>query len=241
MGTSRSTRALASQADVRGRIRTLIVERGLGPGDLLPTEPELMATLGVSRNSLREAIKGLQAVGIVDVRHGYGTYVGAGDLQSLEDGLSFRLAVSLDRDLRDVRELLQVRRALEVGLAREVTAYWSTHPMDPLSDVVAEMEAAAASGQYFPDEDWRFHAALYAPLDNRLILELLRVFWRTFHEIDPRLPGPRYTPSDAAGWHRRICDALAAGDPDAAAVAMADHFSGISVRLATADGAEPAG
>ncbi|TDE94907.1 FadR family transcriptional regulator [Occultella glacieicola] len=227
-------RALASQAVTRTRIRDLIVERRLKAGDPLPTEPELMAELGVSRNSLREAIKALQAVGIIDVRHGYGTFVGSAGLNSLEEGLGFRLTLSASGDLQDVRELLQLRRALEVGLAREVTEYWSHGSREPLEAVVAEMEAAAAQGRYFPDEDWRFHAAMYTPLHNGLILDLLRVFWNTFQQVDDRLPGPRYTPADAASWHREICDALASGDPEWVARSLVEHFDGISVRLAAA-------
>ena len=228
-------RALASQAVTRARIRDLIVERSLKVGDPLPTEPELMAELGVSRNSLREAIKAMQAVGIIDVRHGYGTFVGSAGLKSLEEGLGFRLTLSASGDLVDVRELLQLRRALEVGLARKVTAYWSQGSRLPLEAVVTEMDTVAAEGRYFPEEDWRFHATMYEPLNNGLILDLLRVFWRTLQHVDDKLPGPRHSPSDAVSWHREICDALASGEPERVAQSLVDHFDGISVRLAAAE------
>jgi DNA-binding FadR family transcriptional regulator len=63
-------------AALEERIIELVHERGLVPGAAMPTEPQLMKLLGASRNSVREAIRALQALGIVDIRHGYGTFVG---------------------------------------------------------------------------------------------------------------------------------------------------------------------
>src|SRR5690554_3018227 len=84
----------ARRSDARARLRaltnditTLILERGLLPGDPLPTEQELMAELGVGRNSLREAIKVLQALGIIDTRHGFGMFVAEENLNALHDSL----------------------------------------------------------------------------------------------------------------------------------------------------------
>ena len=68
----------------------LILDRRLRAGAPLPTEAELMEDLGVSRNSVREALKALQALDIVEIRHGYGTYVGQASLTPLIDGLTFR-------------------------------------------------------------------------------------------------------------------------------------------------------
>nr|WP_272954641.1 FCD domain-containing protein [Kribbella sandramycini] len=132
-------------------------------------------------------------------------------------------------DLRDVQNVLEVRQALEVGLAEDVVAHFATHDADVLEELVQRMEAKAAAGEYFPDEDWAFHQALYEPLGNALVIDLLSVFWRTFAEVDARLPGARYTPADAAAWHRDLLDKLA--DPDAFARSMRRHFNGIHSRL----------
>src|SRR5690606_38782135 len=102
-------RERSNQERLREEIKQLILERGLQPGDLLPTESELMGLLGASRNALREAIKALQALGYVDIRHGHGTFVGALPLTPLQDFLSFRMRQSATEDLREVRNLLQLR------------------------------------------------------------------------------------------------------------------------------------
>jgi DNA-binding FadR family transcriptional regulator len=212
-------------------MKSFILERGLKAGDPLPNEQELMVQLGVGRHPLREAMKALQAVGIIEIRHGYGTYVGQVTLEALEDGLAFRMSQSMAGDLRDVQNVLEVRQAIEVGLADEVVAHFSTAGFDSLDSIVTRMEEKAAVGEYFPDEDWAFHAALYEPLGNSLVIDLLSVFWRTFAQVDARLPGARYTPADAAGWHRDLLNTLRTGDPDSFAHSMKAHFVGIHTRL----------
>jgi DNA-binding FadR family transcriptional regulator len=220
-----------NQSFIRDQMKSFILERGLKAGDPLPNEQELMVQLGVGRHPLREAMKALQAVGIIEIRHGHGTYVGQVTLQSLEDGLAFRLSQSMAGDLRDVRNVLEVRQALEVGLASEVVAHFSTTGVSHLEALVSAMESKASAGEYFPTEDWAFHEALYEPLGNALIIDLLSVFWRTFADVDARLPGARYTPLDAASWHRDLLNTLQSGDPADFADSMKAHFVGINTRL----------
>lgn len=72
------------------QILALIHQRGLGVGDSMPTELELIEELAVSRNSVREAVRALRALGIVDIRHGHGTFVGDAPLHALSPALTFR-------------------------------------------------------------------------------------------------------------------------------------------------------
>lgn len=220
-----------NQSFIRDQMKSFILERGLKAGDPLPNEQELMIQLGVGRHPLREAVKALQAVGIIEIRHGHGTYVGRVTLQSLEDGLAFRMSQSMAGDLRDVRNVLEVRQALELGLAEKVVAHFSGAGFDQLDEIVARMESKASAGEYFPTEDWAFHEALYEPLGNALIIDLLSVFWRTFADVDTRLTGARYTPSDAVAWHLDLLNTLKSGVPEAFAHSMKAHFVGIHTRL----------
>lgn len=248
--TTAPARETSNQERLREAIKQLILERGLQPGDLLPTESELMSLLGASRNALREAIKALQALGYVDIRHGHGTFVGALPLTPLQDFLSFRMRQSATEDLREVRNLLQLREAFEVGLASEVVQRHATTGTEALRTITTEMRRRADAGEYFPEEDLAFHETLYAPLGNSLVTELQEVFWTTFHLVDPVLPGPQFTPHEAWGWHQRILEAIERGDVDLYRVRMRDHFDGIRVRLSRAeptgngarkDGEEPVG
>lgn len=223
------------QRQVMEAIKSFILEQGLIAGDLMPTESELVEQLGVSRNALREAIKALQALGFVEVRHGTGTYVGAVQTRVIQDGLAFRLQQSMRGSMREVQGLLQVREALEVGLATDVVRHHISHGTDQLRVIVEQMRGKAATSEYFPDEDLAFHEALYRPLDNELVMDLLWVFWTTFHEIDPRLPGPHYTPGDACVWHERLLEALEQADVDLYRSRMRAHFDGVRIRLSKAE------
>ncbi|WP_114559046.1 FadR/GntR family transcriptional regulator [Desertihabitans aurantiacus] len=237
--TSRSS-AASNQRRIQDRIKQYVLDHGLAAGDPMPTEPVLMEVLGVSRNALREAMKALQALGFIDIRHGFGTYVGQPGLDPLRESLTFRMTRSLEGDLAEVRNLLDVRQALEVGFAEEVVGYYRDHPTDELDRLVSVMEAVGAVGGDFLRADLDFHLALYAPLDNPLSTDLLTVFWRAFHEVDPRLPQPDYSQSESAHWHRMLLDALVAGDPMLYMQRMREHFSGIRARLPAhprADGA----
>ncbi len=108
-----------------------------------------MEDLGVSRNSVREALKALQALDIVEIRHGYGTYVGQASLTPLVDGLTFRTLALLGDDAHALGEILQVREVLEEGLIRRITPPLTDADLDALEEIVVRMEAAGRDRQPF--------------------------------------------------------------------------------------------
>ncbi|MCF3121179.1 FadR family transcriptional regulator [Streptomyces arenae] len=196
---------------VRREVVELILERGLRPGAPLPTETELMAVLGVSRNSVREALKALQALDIVEIRHGHGTYVGQASLTPLADGLTFRALVRLRHDDQALAEILEVREVLEEGLVRRIAGSLTEAELCRLEELVRRMEGAADTGAAFPELDREFHETLYRPLGNELVPQLLGAFWHVFH----RVAGARGWASDPApeltvARHRDIVAALRA-------------------------------
>ncbi|MFE0174992.1 FadR/GntR family transcriptional regulator [Streptomyces sp. NPDC059002] len=216
---------------VRREVVQLILERGLRPGSPLPTEAELMEALGVSRNSVREALKALQALDIVEIRHGYGTYVGQASLTPLADGLTFRALVQLRDDDHALAEILEVREVLEEGLMRRVAGTLTDAELCHLEELVRRMEGAADTGTAFPELDREFHEALYRSLGNELVPQLLGAFWNVFHRVAgargwSRDPAPDVT----VRRHRDIVTALRAQDVGRAQRAMADHFRGIGER-----------
>lgn len=221
------------QDAIRSSIASYIVANNLRAGDPLPPEWQLCQDLGVGRNALREAIKALEALGILEIRRGIGTFVASNSLVAFQQDLAFRSARSARNDFRDIRELLDVREALEVGLAPDAMRSLAPGDVDELERIVDQMDESAARGRYFPELDYEFHRVLYEPMHNELVSELVRVFWEVFHEMDPELPGPRYSPAEAAGWHRDLVAALRKGDSSAFAQAMRSHFQGIRQRVET--------
>lgn len=220
---------------IQRQVVQLILDRGLRAGAALPTETELMGALGVSRNSVREALKALQALDIVDIRHGYGTYVGQASLTPLVDGLTFRALVRHEDDTGALAEILQIREVLEEGLIRRIAGLLGEADLDRLEAVVTRMERAGRAGRPFPELDRQFHELLYAPLGNALVPQLLGAFWTVFR----RVAGARGWTDDPAPEvtvrrHRDIVTALRARDLEGAQRAMAVHFRGIESRAAQA-------
>ncbi|MCI1915131.1 MAG: FadR family transcriptional regulator [Bifidobacteriaceae bacterium] len=221
----------SKQDQIRYAIQKYILDHSLQPGDTLPSETELCKELGVGRNALREAMKALEAVDIVEIRHGFGTYVGSRNLKVVEDGLTFRSAQTAGDDFSELRNILQVREALEAGLSEDLVAAMTPEDVDALEDIVTKMEEKAKNGTLFPELDAEFHRTMYATLNNGLVTELIGVFWRVFTKFDPLLDGPQYTAAEAAGWHRSIVAALRKRDATELAQAIRVHFSGIRSRL----------
>jgi DNA-binding FadR family transcriptional regulator len=215
---------------VQDQITDLIVELDLDPGDALPAEPELMRTLGVSRNSVREALKGLQALGIVDIRHGYGTYVGSAQLLSMAPGLLFHSRLAVRREKPGaLRDIVEVRAMLESGLIRRSALELSPADLDRLA---AELDALAADGHAGrAGHDRRFHELLYEPLGNALALQLIALFWGVYRQLESEVGKPRTDHEQVVRQHRQVLDALRAHDPDAAAATIADHFADVTARI----------
>lgn len=216
---------------VQERIKELILSQHLAPGAPLPTEGELMRDLQVGRNAVREAVKGLEALGIVEVRHGYGTYVGSSRLYGLADGLSFFSRLSLNEGIQAIHELVEVREVLESGLLRRTTSLLDGDTLRELEQALGRMEAVARSGDFSAEEDRRFHQLLYQPVGNHLITDLLGIFWDVYLDVSDELRPVQVDPMQNLEWHRAIFEAVAARRSDEAAAAMVRHFSGIRQRL----------
>jgi DNA-binding FadR family transcriptional regulator len=216
-------------AALEERIVTLIHERGLGPGAPMPTEPQLMDQLGASRNSLREAIRALQALGIVDIRHGYGTFVGQASLGVLTTSLAFRVRSRAGHGISALHDLVEVRELLETGLIGAVAE-------QPTSDArLAALDALVTAMAHDLEADRAFHALLYEACGNELVLQLIALFWDTYHEVEDILSDPSDRTEDIVANHRRIVAALRARDADAARDAMRRHFRDVKIRIARAE------
>jgi DNA-binding FadR family transcriptional regulator len=215
---------LSRSTELAEAIVDLITGQDLAPGSPLPTEAQLTTDLQTSRGPLREALKALQAQGIVEVRHGYGTFVGPASAEALLPWLTFRA-----RSAEALADLLDIRELLEIGLARRVaSAGLSAEAVAELGDCVATM-AAGSSGS--ADADRRFHQILCEAAGNELAKDLVGVFWSAYATAEPVI-GERLSDASAlAERHERIITALAAGDQSHAEDAVRRHFDEVRDRL----------
>ncbi|MEU1624480.1 FadR/GntR family transcriptional regulator [Streptomyces sp. NPDC020096] len=151
------------------KIKGMIVSGALRPGDRLPKESELAAELGLSRNSLREAVRALSLIRILDVRQGDGTYVTSLDPQLLLEALSF--VVDFHRD-DTVLEFLAVRRILEPAATAMATPRISEGELDALEDQLAELGPNPSVEQLVAC-DLEFHRGIVQSSGNSVLCSLL--------------------------------------------------------------------
>jgi len=208
---------------VRESLRRYIDENRLEAGDPLPPEGDLAQQLGVGRNSVREAIKSLESLGVLDTRRGVGVFVKAFSFQPLLENLAYGLQISL----RDVEEMRDIRRVLETGLIDKTVALIGEDDLAALREVTARMRVKAEAGESFAEEDQRFHQLLFRCQDNHTLSALIDVFWTAFYKASDF--ANLSNPNPLATWqdHHDIVEAVAARDADLARRRLDAHYSGI--------------
>ncbi|MFI7100619.1 FadR/GntR family transcriptional regulator [Streptomyces sp. NPDC050161] len=221
--------------EVADEIKRHMLDNRMRPGDPLPTEAELCATLRASRSSVREAVKSLAALDIVEVRHGHGTYVGTLGLSALAESMTFRGLLSPGDAFRGYADLVDVRELFERGNAERIVGALTPGHLDRLDGLVAEMERHRAGGDAFLAADRAFHTLLVEPLGNDLISQLSQALWDSYAGVGPHLglitaEDERHT----VDVHRHLTDTAKAGDAAAFAAAVTDHYAPVRRRLAKA-------
>ncbi|MGW8731481.1 FadR/GntR family transcriptional regulator [Streptomyces sp. NPDC055808] len=151
------------------KIKEMIVSGALRPGDRLPKESELAAELGLSRNSLREAVRALSLIRILDVRQGDGTYVTSLDPQLLLEAMGF--VVDFHRD-DTVLEFLAVRRILEPAATAMAASRLTDSELDALSSKLDAL-GEAPSVEELVSADLEFHRGIVAASGNAVLCSLL--------------------------------------------------------------------
>ena len=208
-------------------VKSFIEAHSLGPGDPLPSEAALSQELGISRASLREGIKSLEALGIVEVRHGEGIFVKAFSFDSIFNNLPYSFAV----DGRSLHDLMQVRGALEEGLMAMLVTRIDAASVQRLEALLEAMQVKAERGRTFEEEDHNFHRELYSSLNNPFVVRLVDLFWELFHRLHGRDLIAQPALLQSVREHRAIVEALKRGDAAATTTAMRDHFANVRQRV----------
>jgi GntR family transcriptional regulator, transcriptional repressor for pyruvate dehydrogenase complex len=208
-------------AEVTRRLLDFFTTCPLQPGDRLPPERQLAASMGVGRSAIREALAALELLGVVDVRPGSGTYLRGRASELLPQTLSWGVLI----DAPKTRELIEVRHGLEVQAARLAAGTAS-------SDVVAELEDQLATMESHLDDDYsafvaadmRFHQTIAGAAHNALLEDLLQSVRSLIRVWVERALDDSDHARLACAEHRAVLDALRANDSDAAAYAMSAHM-----------------
>lgn len=205
---------------VSSQIQELILSGELLPGDKLPSQRDLAASLGVSPVVVREAIKVLEERGLLEARVGSGTYVSELTHQSIADTLSLLLRqgkMSFDH-------LHEVRQTLEIEIAGLAAARAQPEDIAKLAEAIQHMDLGLDNPDQYIDADFEFHLALARstqnPLFPLLTFTLLDVLQRS-RELIFQVPG---APGRGQTYHRAILDRVRCGDVAGAQTAMQEHL-----------------
>lgn len=209
-------------------IKDYIVRNALKPGDPLPSEMELANQLGVSRNSVREAVKALEMLDIVEGRSGAGLFVGSFSFNALLDSFGFGIMFNLT----ELKDILEVRFHVEYGMIPRAIEAVTAEQIAQLREIVGQMLAAAESGAYSAEHDRLFHQTLWINVDNTVVGKILDVFWGIFYQARRlrSIPDPSNL-RQTYERHLRMLEALEARDISAMQASMVFHYEGIKDRL----------
>lgn len=219
----RTDRAAEGGADqVVAHVRGLIERKALRPGDRLPAERDLASQIGVSRPTVRMGLHALAAMGVVQSRHGAGTFIPAGP-PNLDSG-----ALSLQAALHDFThtQMYDARRILEVGAAGLAAEFATPDQIATLAEEVASLFASMDNPQRFLVHDINFHRLVALASGNPIIAAVVEMVSALYYE-QRRQTAEQASDIDlreAAALHRDIYQAIRAHDAEAARRLMNEHL-----------------
>ena len=214
------------------QVKALIAEGRLKSGDQLPPERDLAAQFKVSRTSVREALRTLESLGLIEIRPGEGTFVRKVSVESLIEPLAHVILSQREA----VGELFEARRLLEPALAGLAARRATQDDLLEMERILEEQAKEVAAGLTGLAQDAAFHASIAASVRNRAITRIVNALMDLLtqsREESLQTPG---RPTRSHQDHRRILDAIRRRDEAGARRAMLDHLNAVAALVMGADG-----
>lgn len=219
---------------VAQRIVDYIRSAGLGPGDRLPSERKLLTDLHVSRPSLREALSGLAATGLIDSQHGRGIFVARPRLLTL---LAHGPFPSLLNTVEELRHFTEARRALEPELTSLASLHSNADDLEAMRSALHRQEIALAAGEFEVQPALDLHAAIFRAAHNPILLEMALPISDLLAEAAARLDLSGDAESRKESFrvslemHSDLFEAVRSGNPDKARCASHAHIDVVYHKL----------
>lgn len=217
----------AISEEITARVLTLIREGELSPGSKLPPERELAEMMQVSRPSLREALRALSIMNIIEIRQGDGTYVSSLEPDLLVEHLDFVFSVNDST----IIEVFEARRIVEVGLTAMAAQRITDEEIDKLERCLQRSTETVEDPPAFMVADIKFHELIVETARNVFLKRFMTSIYhlsRASRMRTVQIPGIR---EQAMHDHKEIVQALKARDPEQARQAMLRHLNNIEAKL----------
>ncbi len=220
-------RRMAMTDEVISRFKDLIARGVLTLGSKLPSERELAEVLGVSRPTLRQALKAMQVLGIIRSRQGDGSYMEAttGDILKTSLGFSIALKGAV------LYDLFETRQTIEIKLAALAAGRRTEEDLDHLREALSGMKRSAGMQDEWCEHEFRFHAHIVEAAKNSVMASIIEMLSHLL--VQSRKETVRLLTDYDGSYrtHERVFEEIVKADPIGAAEAMSDHFGFMHDRL----------
>jgi GntR family transcriptional repressor for pyruvate dehydrogenase complex len=197
------------------------------PGEQIPPERQLAQTLGVGRSVVREALKALMLLGLIEVRQGDGTYLKSTSSDLLPQVIEWSLLLGT----KETEDLIESRQVIEVIIARLAAQRRSADDVEELRRILEQMRIASGDPDAFTDADVRFHIRLVEATGNTVLKGILNSIRALLSAWISRVMHAERDIKVTYDEHVRVFEAVQKGDPEAAATAMRLHMEAARKRL----------
>jgi len=163
------------QGLIQEQLKLYIIENGMKSGDPFPTEYDLAQRLGISRTAIREALKRLETLGIIEVRPGVGRFVREFNFDAILKGLPY----NLEMDIRNFQEVLEVRFCLESWFITKDINKFTKENIAQSKEILKKLEFQTLNNfeeKELVETHSQFHCTLYKNSDNSLLINLIKIF-----------------------------------------------------------------
>ena len=230
----RAVRKTRVSQDIIEQVRDLVTSGRLKPGDRLPSERELSQALSVSRSSVREAVRAMESLGLIDARAGEGTFVAS------PSGIhgSDPLIASLHQDWSTQHKLFEVRRVIEPDLASLAARRATAEQIEKMRTILAEQQAQIRQGGTGVRQDTLFHYLLAEATGNEVLVRIMDSLMDLLLKTREESLQHDKRPARSLKQHRAMLRAIEARNPRAAERLMYQHIAEIE-ELVFSQGKQP--
>ncbi len=207
------------------RIKNYIVQNRLQPGEKLPTEETLAQSFAVSRAAVREALRSLESLGIVEARQGVGRVVRDFGFETILSNLSYSLAFHNNSLLH----MNEIRKAIDLHFVDAILSNLSKADLDRLREIVERMRIKQTSEDKVEEEDYAFHHLLMERSGNPIAAQLFEITWRAKEKAYSLYDWQQF--DNSYEMHNAILLALRRRDAAAAREAILAHYQVLERRL----------
>lgn len=211
--------------EVEERLLATIQEGALSPGDVLPSERELMSRYGVGRPAIREAMQNLQRMGLIDIRHGERPRVAEPSMDIMVEQMAQSMRHLLTHSSTSMEHLKEARATFETQMAMIAAAKRTDADLERLQQVLNLQERLRGEPRRFLDCDGEFHRVIASISGNPIFESLSHALFNWLAHFHVELVRKRGVEQLTLDEHQAIFDAIKSRNSELAGAHMADHLN----------------